>query len=142
MSSVFSSAQYIPPDSIFEVTQRFLADTDPNKVNVGAGTYRDENAKPWILPSVRMAKELLSESGHEYLPISGLKTFRDTAVELALHGTRAFEEKRVSVSRYMAREDINEVDCFLSVAFWNRRPLACGPCFEKGQFQLQESTHY
>ncbi|KAH8678957.1 aspartate aminotransferase [Tricladium varicosporioides] len=96
MSSAFSSAQYIPPDSIFEVTQRFLLDTDPCKVNVGAGAYRDENAKPWILPSVKMARELLGECGHEYLPICGLKTFRDAAVELALHGTRAFEEKRVA----------------------------------------------
>lgn len=45
-SSLFESAEYIPPDSIFEVTKKYLADTNLNKVNLGQGTYRDENGKP------------------------------------------------------------------------------------------------
>lgn len=94
--SLFSSAEYIPPDPIFQVTKNYLADTDPKKVNVGAGTYRDENGKPWILPSVRMAKKIVAHAGHEYSPILGLKTFRDKAVELAFHDTKAFNEDRAS----------------------------------------------
>lgn len=94
--SIFSSAEYIPADPIFQVTKNYLADTDPKKVNVGAGTYRDENGKPWILPSVRMAKKIVAHAGHEYSPILGLKTFRDKAVELAFHDTKAFCEDRAS----------------------------------------------
>lgn len=101
-SSFFGSAEFIPADAIFQVTKNYLADTSPNKINVGAGTYRDENGKPWVLPSVRMAKELLLNAGHEYLPILGLKAFRDKAVELAFHGTKAFSEDRVSQSRSAA----------------------------------------
>ncbi|RDW78261.1 hypothetical protein BP5796_06113 [Coleophoma crateriformis] len=87
--SVFESAPYIPPDLIFEVTKNYLADSDPKKVNVGAGTYRDENGQPWVLPSVRMAKSLIADCGHEYLPIAGLKSFRTGVTELVFHDTNA-----------------------------------------------------
>jgi aspartate aminotransferase, cytoplasmic len=101
--SLFEKATYIPPDAIFDVTRRYLADEDPNKVNLGQGTYRDENGKPWILPAVRMAKDKLGNDGyHEYLPIAGLKEFRDEAVNLVFHGTKSLEEKRVSNTRILA----------------------------------------
>ncbi|KAL3418513.1 aminotransferase class I and II [Phlyctema vagabunda] len=96
VSSAFTHAEFIPADSIFDVTKRFLADADPQKVNVGAGTYRNENGKPWILPCVRMAKEVVANHGHEYLPISGLKQFREKAVELVLHDTDVFAEERIA----------------------------------------------
>ncbi|CZR68105.1 probable aspartate aminotransferase, cytoplasmic [Phialocephala subalpina] len=101
-TSVFASAEYIPPDAIFEVTKGFLADSDPRKVNVGAGTYRDENGKPWVLPSVRMAKEIVANCGHEYLPIAGLKTFRDKAAELVFHDTKAWSEGRVATCQSLS----------------------------------------
>ncbi|KAH6873815.1 aspartate aminotransferase [Thelonectria olida] len=94
--TAFASAEYIPPDSIFDVTRRYVADQFPNKVNLGQGTYRDENGKPWVLPSVRMAKEKVIDAGHEYLPIAGLPEFRDAAVQLVFHGTKALEENRVA----------------------------------------------
>ncbi|KAF8855627.1 aspartate aminotransferase [Acephala macrosclerotiorum] len=95
-SSFLGGAKYIPADAIFEVTKKYLADTNPDKVNVGAGTYRDENGKPWILPSVRMAKEQLAGCDHEYLPIAGLKSFRDAAVDLVFHNTAALMEGRIA----------------------------------------------
>lgn len=89
-------ADYIPPDAIFEVTKHFLADSHPDKINVGAGTYRDEDGKPWILPSVRMATKLVANCGHEYLPIAGLKIFREKATELVFHDTSAWNEGRIA----------------------------------------------
>lgn len=35
------------------VTEAFKRDTDPKKINLGVGAYRDENGKPYVLPSVR-----------------------------------------------------------------------------------------
>lgn len=35
------------------VTEAFKADTDPRKINLGVGAYRDEQGKPYILPSVK-----------------------------------------------------------------------------------------
>lgn len=31
----------------------FRRDTDPKKVDLGIGAYRDNNAKPWVLPVVK-----------------------------------------------------------------------------------------
>lgn len=95
-TSKFENAVFVPPDAIFEVTKRYLADQDPNKVNLGQGTYRDGNGQPWVLPSVRMAKTKLGEGLHEYLPIAGLQEFRDEAVKVAFEGSTALSEKRVS----------------------------------------------
>ncbi|KAK2925933.1 aminotransferase [Fusarium oxysporum f. sp. vasinfectum] len=94
--SAFGAAEYIPPDPIFEVTKRFNADQNPQKVNLGQGTYRDENAKPWVLPSVREAEKLIGNAGHEYLPIEGLQSFRDEATKLLFHDTSALKENRIA----------------------------------------------
>ncbi|KAG7426268.1 Aspartate aminotransferase [Fusarium oxysporum f. sp. raphani] len=94
--SAFGAAEYIPPDPIFEVTKRFNADQNPQKVNLGQGTYRNENAKPWVLPSVREAEKLIGNAGHEYLPIEGLQSFRDEATKLLFHDTSALKENRIA----------------------------------------------
>jgi len=31
----------------------YRADEDKNKVDLGIGAYRDDNAKPWVLPVVK-----------------------------------------------------------------------------------------
>ncbi|KAF7545562.1 hypothetical protein G7Z17_g9081 [Cylindrodendrum hubeiense] len=94
--SAFAKGVFVPPDSIFDVTRRYVGDEFANKVNLGQGTYRDENGKPWVLPSVRMAKDIVLDAGHEYLPIAGLPQFRDAAVRLVFHGTKALAENRVA----------------------------------------------
>lgn len=35
------------------VSEAFKADTDPRKINLGVGAYRDDKGKPYILPSVK-----------------------------------------------------------------------------------------
>lgn len=41
-----------PPDPILGVTEAFKKDSNPSKINLGVGAYRDDNGKPFILPSV------------------------------------------------------------------------------------------
>lgn len=41
-----------PPDAILGVTEAFKRDSNPKKINLGVGAYRDDNGKPYILPSV------------------------------------------------------------------------------------------
>lgn len=91
--SFFTAAPYITPDALFDITRIYDADTFPQKVNLGQGTYRDENGDPWILPSVRMAKEKIKNCGHEYLPIAGLDEFRDGAVDLIFHDMEISKER-------------------------------------------------
>lgn len=42
-----------PTDPLFGLMARHKADTFPQKVDLGVGAYRDNNGKPWVLPSVR-----------------------------------------------------------------------------------------
>jgi aspartate aminotransferase len=43
-----------PEDPLFGLMAAFRRDEDPKKVDLGIGAYRDDNAKPWILPVVKM----------------------------------------------------------------------------------------
>lgn len=63
----------------------YKADTDPKKVDLGVGAYRDDNAKPWILPVVKKAEVVVNSDpalNHEYLPIAGLATFTSASAKL------------------------------------------------------------
>ena len=38
------------------ITEAFKADKSSNKINLGVGAYRDENGKPYVLPSVKQVR--------------------------------------------------------------------------------------
>lgn len=92
----FATADFVEPDGIFEVLRRFNADPSPDKVNICVGAYRDENGKPWTLPSVHLAKETIQGADHEYSPMMGHKGFRDAAVDLLFHGSKPLADNRIS----------------------------------------------
>ncbi|KAL4951896.1 pyridoxal phosphate-dependent transferase [Aspergillus filifer] len=87
MAVDLASIPSLPRDEAFAVTADFKADSHPQKVSLGAGVYRDEHSKPWVLSSVKEAKRLLHDDpsiDHEYLPIQGHAPFLDAARELLL----------------------------------------------------------
>lgn len=51
--SSFDALPLAPKDPLFGLIAAYRADTDPKKVDLGVGAYRDDNAKPWILPVVK-----------------------------------------------------------------------------------------
>lgn len=73
------------PDAILGIAQAYRACTDPRKVNVCVGAYRDEHGQPWVLPSVRSAERLLLEQNDnkEYLPIEGDPEFLTAAMQFS-----------------------------------------------------------
>ncbi|KAL2398606.1 Aspartate aminotransferase, mitochondrial [Exophiala dermatitidis] len=89
--SFFESAPLFSKDAIFALTAQYNNDASPVKVNLGQGSYRDENGLPWVLPSVREARRRVSSRklDHEYLPILGLQNFRSAVGELVL-GSEAY----------------------------------------------------
>ncbi|KAJ5086501.1 hypothetical protein NUU61_007808 [Penicillium alfredii] len=62
MGKQYLGLPIIPADTAFGLMADFDADTHPNKVSLIAGAYRDASGNPWILPSVRKAKEAIGES--------------------------------------------------------------------------------
>ena len=74
-----------PPDPILGVTEAFKKDTNPKKMNLGVGAYRDDNGKPFVLPSIKKAEKKVVESGlnKEYAPIGGEAEFGKLSATLA-----------------------------------------------------------
>jgi len=75
-----------PPDAILGVSEAFKRCEAPEKMNLGVGAYRDDNGKPFVLPSVREAERQILEAqmDHEYLGITGLPSFTAASAKLAL----------------------------------------------------------
>lgn len=86
MSTWWSNVQQGPPDAILGVTEAFKRDQNPQKINLGAGAYRDDNGKPYVLPSVIQAEIQLTNLhlDKEYAPISGIAEFCNESIQLAL----------------------------------------------------------
>ncbi|XP_076322399.1 glutamate oxaloacetate transaminase 2 isoform X1 [Tachypleus tridentatus] len=74
-----------PPDPILGVTEAFKRDTNPKKVNLGVGAYRDDQGKPFVLPCVRKVEELMmaKHMDKEYAAIHGLQEFCQASAVLA-----------------------------------------------------------
>lgn len=100
--SVWAGIKAGPPDPILGVTEAFKRDTDPRKINLGVGAYRDGQGKPYVLPSVREADRRVLEQNldKEYLPITGLATFEQLAARLAYGADSApLQEKRIATTQ-------------------------------------------
>jgi aspartate aminotransferase len=51
-----STVPQAPEDALFGLMAAYRRDTDSNKVDLGIGAYRDDNAKPWVLPVVKKVR--------------------------------------------------------------------------------------
>eukprot|EP01120_Amphizonella_sp_Union-15-10_P014534 TRINITY_DN706_c0_g1_i1.p1 TRINITY_DN706_c0_g1~~TRINITY_DN706_c0_g1_i1.p1 ORF type:complete len:430 (-),score=77.71 TRINITY_DN706_c0_g1_i1:52-1341(-) len=66
-----------PADPILGISEKFNKDQNPKKINLGVGAYRDDQGKPYVLPSVREAEKRIYEAklNHEYAGILGVPEF-------------------------------------------------------------------
>ena len=55
-----------PPDAILGITEAYKKDPNPKKVNLGAGAYRDDLGKPYVLPVVKKVSVCSSYHGKHY----------------------------------------------------------------------------
>jgi len=97
-SSILAGVAMAPRDPILGVTEAFVADTHPNKVNLGVGIYYDDSGKVPVLQCVRRAEQKLAEAPlpRSYLPIDGIQAY-DRAVQDLLFGADSdvLRDKRV-----------------------------------------------
>lgn len=84
-SSWWAAVEKGPPDPILGLKELFTKDTNPKKINLGVGAYRDDKGKPYVLPSVKKAEEIVFKKclNKEYPPISGIPEFCPLAAKLA-----------------------------------------------------------
>ncbi|KAI7868646.1 aspartate aminotransferase [Spinellus fusiger] len=100
--STWSNVPQGPPDAILGITEAFKKDTDPRKMNLGVGAYRDDNGKPYVLSSVRKAEQEIINSGadKEYAGIMGLADFTAAAGRLAYgEDSAVIKENRLAITQ-------------------------------------------
>ncbi|PLW18464.1 hypothetical protein PCANC_08876 [Puccinia coronata f. sp. avenae] len=100
--TIWSNVPAGPPDPILGVTEAFKACTSPLKMNLGVGAYRDQDGKPFVLPSVRQAEAAIVAAKHdkEYLGITGFPEFTKHAAILAYGSDSApLKEKRIAITQ-------------------------------------------
>src|SRR3954451_24210144 len=85
--SLLSQVPLAPADPILGITEAFLADTNPRKVNLGVGVYTDDAGKVPLLECVKRAEaeRLKAAPPRNYLPIDGLAAY-DRAVQQLVFG--------------------------------------------------------
>ena len=86
-SSLFASVEMAPRDPILGLTEQFIADPNPAKVNLGVGVYFDDQGKLPVLACVAAAEKqlLASPKAKGYLPIDGIAAY-DKAVQGLVFG--------------------------------------------------------
>ena len=71
------SVPQAPEDPLFGLMAAYRADTFDKKVDLGIGAYRDNNAKPWVLPVVKKVNcTLLSLPARSSFPMQQKLTHR------------------------------------------------------------------
>ena len=97
-SDMFGSLQILPPDPILGVTAAFRRDTDPNKVDLGVGVYRDEYGNTPVPDAVRVAEQamLAEQTTKVYVGPAGNLDFNERIVALALGPLAAQLKERIA----------------------------------------------
>ena len=91
-----------PPDPILGVSEAFKRDSNPSKMNLGVGAYRDDQGKPFVLPSVKAAEhKILTDSlNKEYAPIGGESSYGKNCIftrkKLKLLSQKKSRPKKIS----------------------------------------------
>ncbi len=96
---MFANIDYYAGDPILGLMEKFSADTNPHKVNLGIGIYYDEAGELPVLDCVKSAERLIADpiTPRPYLPMAGLLGHR-VACQNLLFGqdSPALAENRVA----------------------------------------------
>jgi len=103
MSSLFNAVEMAPRDPILGLTEQYVADTNPKKVNLGVGVYYDDNGKLPLLQCVQKAEEkmMAAHAARGYLPIDGIAAY-DAAVKSLVFGAESEPVKSGRVATVQA----------------------------------------
>ena len=82
---MFQQIEAAPPDPILGLTEAFQADTNPEKINLGVGVYKDAAGTTPVLACVKKAEArlLAGEATKSYLGIGGSPEYARCAQQLA-----------------------------------------------------------
>src|SRR6266851_9349901 len=151
--SLLANVKMAPRDAILGLTETYLVDPNPKKVNLGVGVYYDDQGKVPLLECVRRADEALTAAGiaRPYLAMDGFPEFvrsvqtllfgadhpavaqgRVTTVQ-GVGGTGALKVGADFIKRFAPEAAIHMSD----PSYDNHRPL-----FEQAGFRVEMYPYY
>lgn len=94
---MFSQLQARPADPILGLSVKFAADSNPQKIDLGAGIYKDEIGNTPVLACVKAAEQYRvdNEKTKAYINSMGSSLFNDKITELMLGEHRVIGENRI-----------------------------------------------
>jgi len=94
---MFSQLQQPPADPILGLSIKFKADSNPNKIDLGPGVYKDEAGLTPILSCVKAAEKFRveNETSKIYLGSAGSASFNEKITTLVLGDHKVVSENRV-----------------------------------------------
>jgi aspartate aminotransferase len=99
---MFESLHAVPADPILNLSVLYRQDTNPNKVDLGVGVYKDETGHTAIMQAVARAEErlLTEEDTKAYVGMAGSKRFCDLLSQATLGADhQVITEKRIAVAQ-------------------------------------------
>lgn len=83
---MFQSLQALPPDPILGLSVAFKADSNPNKIDLGMGVYKDEQGNTPVMKAVKQAEEIIlqSQDSKSYVGPVGAADYNETIAKLVL----------------------------------------------------------
>ncbi len=98
---MFDSLQALPPDPILALTPAYRADPNPDKIDLGAGVYKDENGNTPVMRAVKEAERVLlaKQDSKAYVGPGGAAGFNEVIASLAFGDAlkQSLGERRVSL---------------------------------------------
>jgi aspartate aminotransferase len=94
---MFSELTQRPADPILGLSVKFKADSHPQKIDLGAGIYKDETGYTPVLACVKSAEQILiiNETTKAYINSAGSALFNEKIVALNLGDHRVIRENRI-----------------------------------------------
>ena len=98
---MFKSLTPLPPDPILGLSVAYKADTNPNKIDLGMGVYRDAYGNTPVMSAVKKAEQMIlkSQSTKAYVGPVGAVDYNDTISRMVLGDALAnqLEKRRMTV---------------------------------------------
>lgn len=118
VSTKFSKLETEELDPIIQTMARYAADSNPNKIDVSIGVYKDADGTSFMFPSVKMAKQIYNkvEPGHNYTTMSGLPEFIPVAQRTVFGDKIADEGKIVTIQTISGTGSLHMATLFLKDA--------------------------
>lgn len=99
---MFPKIKALPADPILGLSQLFAQETNPNKVDLGVGVYRNDSGKTPVMQAIKKAEQLLlaQQTSKAYLSSLGNSQFRSSIPALILgEDSSLYQDGKIAVAQ-------------------------------------------